>query len=206
MQLKLYRRSTLLLAAIITFIIACSVILYSCRELWAGHKELVFVPAIILVFVLSAFYVWYDTNCDRRIIQKMADEGHIALAQIHEGTFYRIIRNARMQNQVLWKLKATVYDHDHQPHEVEFIDRFAPSQTSIPEGTVYVTYDPAQPEVLFIVPNVLLSAYPELQETVEGYEKDRKLPISYLNVYYDKGLIIKTFRETIKNQKKGGNK
>ena len=202
MQLKLYKRSTLILLAGILFIVGASVVLYMNRELWADHREMVYLPAIIIVFIFSAFIVWYDTNVDKRIIEKMTANGKIALARINGGTFVRFIRNARMQQQVLWQLDLTVYDQDMNEIKTTAIEKFSSHQTSIPEGNVYVTWDPAKPDHVFVIPNILLSAYPALKDIVEKYEKNKKIKISYLNSYYDKGMILRTFRDTIKMEGK----
>ncbi|MBR0385915.1 MAG: hypothetical protein IJI05_05140 [Erysipelotrichaceae bacterium] len=176
-------------------------LLYLNRDVWANHKELVFIPSIFLVFFFSWFVVWYDTNADRRIIEKMTGNGDIALAEIKSGSFVRFVRNDRMQQQVLWQLEITIYDQDMNSFDTTMIEKFATSQTSIPQGHVYVTYDPAKPDCLFIIPNVLLSAYPQLQETVVKYESNKKIKLSYLNAFYNKGMILMTFRQTIKGKK-----
>ena len=72
----------------------------------------------------------------------------------------------------------------------------------VPSGTVYITYNPDKPEQIFIIQNVIISHIPALAPIVQAYEKNKKISIKYLNVYYRDGLIVETYKESLKNQKK----
>jgi hypothetical protein len=72
----------------------------------------------------------------------------------------------------------------------------------IPSGSVYVTYDAAKPAQIFMIPNSMIGSLPSLMPIVQGYEKDSKLEIKYLDVHYNKGMVLKTFKETISDYKK----
>ena len=201
MQQKLYRRCTIIIATLIVALIGGSVYLYINRELWADKKALVLVPMMIGIFVILAIYVWYETNCDKLIIRKMVNNNKIALAYIKSGGYVRVIRDSKLKNHVLWKLELTVYTQDGQTIETSTIEKFAPFQTSIPSGNVYVTYDENKPDHIFIIPNAVIGSYPELQPIVEAYENNKKIKITYLNAYYDQGIVLKTFKETLKEGK-----
>ena len=202
MQLKLYKRNTFLLFLIIFLLAVTGVILYLNREAWINHKEMVFVPLIFIMMFVSWFFTWYEANADKRIIEKMVMNKQIALARITNGGFNRIIRNARLQKNVLWQLDIDLYDNDMNLIKTSFIEKLVPSQTSIPQGFVYVTYDPKQPEKIFVVPNAMISMYPDLKEIVDKYENNKNLNINYLNAYYNNGIVLKTFKQSIKEERK----
>lgn len=202
MQLKLYKRNTFLLFLIIFLLAVTGVILYLNREAWINHKEMVFVPLIFIMMFVSWFFTWYEANADKRIIEKMVMNKQIALARITNGGFNRIIRNARLQKNVLWQLDIDLYDNDMNLIKTSFIEKLVPSQTSIPQGFVYVTYDPTQPEKIFVVPNAMISMYPDLKEIVDKYENNKNLNINYLNAYYNNGIVLKTFKQSIKEERK----
>ena len=202
MQLKLYKRNTFLLFLIIFLLAVTGVILYFNREAWINHKEMVFVTLIFIMMFVSWFFTWYEANADKRIIEKMVMNKQIALARITNGGFNRIIRNARLQKNVLWQLDIDLYDNDMNLIKTSFIEKLVPSQTSIPQGFVYVTYDPTQPEKIFVVPNAMISMYPDLKEIVDKYENNKNLNINYLNAYYNNGIVLKTFKQSIKEERK----
>lgn len=200
MQLKLYKRSTLVLLTIIIFIISGMIILYFSRELWASHKEMVILPMIFVMMLASFAFVWYDTNADRKMIEKMVRRKQIALANITNGGFYRIVRNARLKKAVLWKLDITLYDQQMNEITTSFIDKLVPSQTSIPHGHVYVTYDSDKPERIFIIPNAMISLHPDLKDIIDRYESNGNLKIRYLNAYYNDGIVLKTYQQSMKEE------
>ena len=200
MQLKYYKRSTAMIGAIAVAAVVILIILLLNRRMWQDNSVLVFGIYIAAVFLATFIYADYDLNVARRAVMKKVREGHIALAKINGGKTEQMIRDSRFRNYMLWDLNLTVIDNDLNTIHTHCIEKFSLQQQSIPSGHVYVTYDPAKPEEILILPNILLQQLPEYQPLVETYEA--KVKTSYLNCYYNRGLILKTFKESLAERKK----
>jgi len=72
----------------------------------------------------------------------------------------------------------------------------------IPSGSVYVTYDESKPAQIFIIPNAMIGSLPNLMSTVQDYEKDTKIEVKYLDAHYNKGMVLKTFRDAMNDYRK----
>ena len=70
MQLKLYKRSTLLLTLVLIIDIIAIALLLTNRDAWASNPVPVIVGFVLLLFVLSMCYSYYDLNADKNIIRK----------------------------------------------------------------------------------------------------------------------------------------
>jgi len=198
MQLKLYKRSTFLLSLILIIDLVSIVFLIQNREKWADHSLGTILSFVVFIFILSLFYSWYDLNADRNLIRKRVANGDVALARIKDGTFVRYGRDARLKNHVYWKLDADLYDNDMNKKKISIIEKFSTHQTSIPEGYVYVTYVEGKEEECLIIPNVIIGSIPEYQPLVQDYEK--ALKPKYLNAYINDGLVLETYKESIRKQ------
>ena len=139
MQLKLYKRASLLLALILLIDAGTILFLLANREMWADKKIPVIAVFVLILFLLMFIYAWYDLNADRNLIRKRVANGDGALAKIKDGTFVRFARDAKLHNHVYWKLDVDLYDNDMKKYETAIIEKFSTHQTSIPEGYVYVT-------------------------------------------------------------------
>lgn len=199
MQDKLYKKSTIILGLILLIDILAIVWLFINRDVWVTYGFKIIIFFALGIFVLTIIYSYIDLNQDKMIIKKMVRNGDVALAKINNGTFYRVIRNARLKNETLWKLEIEVYDQDMKAFKTEIIEKFSPTQTSIPKGNCFITYNEKKPKNILIIPNVIISSIPEYQPLVKEYED--KFKPRYLNVYYNKGLLLKTYEESIKEQK-----
>ena len=120
------------------------------------------------------------------------------LGKIKDGTFVRFGRDARLKNHVYWKLDAEIYDNDMNKHDATIIEKFSTHQTSIPKGHVYVTYIEGQADDSLIIPNAIISSIPEYKPLVDDYEK--ALKPKYLNAYINDGLILETYKESLKKE------
>jgi len=198
MQLKLYKRSTFLLSLILVIDLVSIVFLIQNREKWVDHSLGTILSFVVFIFILSLFYSWYDLNADRNVIRKRVANGDVALARIKDGTFVRYGRDARLKNHVYWKLDADLYDNDMNKKKISIIEKFSTHQTSIPEGYVYVTYVEGKEEECLIIPNVIIGSIPEYQPLVQDYEK--ALKPKYLNAYINDGLVLETYKESIRKQ------
>lgn len=199
MQLKLFKRTTYLMVAVIAVTIGISLLLWFNKNLWADYSLAVYFGLMFFILIAFMLISYYETNADRKIIKKMVSEGNVALAKINSGEFERFGRDSRLKKYVFWKLDVTIYDDDLNQINTTMIEKFNPKQTKIPRGNVYVTYSKDKPEMLFIIPNALISVFPELQPKVEKYEKNLKT--QYLNSYYNNGMMLETFKESMKEAK-----
>ena len=195
MQLKLYKRSTLLLSLIVLIEVGSIVYMLTHPEIFKGRALAIIFGFVALMFVLTAVYTAIDLNMDKNLIRKRVSNGDVALAKIKDGTFVRFARDARFKNHVFWKLNVDVYDNDMNKHETTIIEKFSPHQTSIPKGYVYVTYVEGQEEDSLIIPNVIISSIPEYKPLVDDYEK--ALKPKYLNAYINDGLILESYSDSL---------
>ena len=65
MQLKLYKRSTLLLTIVVLIDIISIVLLLTNRQLWANNKATTIFVFVLFIFILSLIYSHYDLNADK---------------------------------------------------------------------------------------------------------------------------------------------
>ncbi|MBQ9158772.1 MAG: hypothetical protein IJ136_05560 [Erysipelotrichaceae bacterium] len=195
MQLKLYKRSTLLLSLIVLIEVGSIVYMLAHPEIFKGRALAIIFGFVALMFVLTAVYTAIDLNMDKNLIRKRVSNGDVALAKIKDGTFVRFARDARFKNHVFWKLNVDVYDNDMNKHETTIIEKFSPHQTFIPKGYVYVTYIEGQEEDSLIIPNVIISSIPEYKPLVDDYEK--ALKPKYLNAYINDGLILESYSDSL---------
>ena len=140
-----------------------------------------------------------ENNADKKIILKLVEDNKIALCKIQSGTYYTTVKDSVLNKYNLWKLECIAYDEHMEPHNVEIIEKFNPNQKQIPGGYCYMTYD--EKEQYFLIPNAVIGNFINLKDRVETYEKKMK-SIRYLNVYYQKGLWVETFQETLNKQQK----
>jgi len=199
MQLKLYKRSTLFLTLVVLVDIASIVALIVFKDKWISNKVPTIIAFVLLVFVLSTIYSYYDLNADKIMIRKAVSNGDVALAKINNGTFVRFGRDAKLKNHVYWKLDAEIFDNDMKKFDATIIEKFSTHQTQIPKGYVYVTYVEGKENDCLIIPNVIIASIPEYKVLVDDYEKAIKP--KYLNAYINDGLILETFEKTMRAQK-----
>ena len=199
MQLKLYKKSTLLLAILMIVELIAIILLYLNRDLWAANKLTVIALFVLIAFALMILYAHYDLNADKNLIRKRVLNGDVAMAKIKDGTFVRFARDSRMRNHVYWKLNVQLYDNDMKKFDTTIIEKFSTHQTSIPSGYVFVTYIEGQEEDCLIIPNVIISSIPEYKPLVDDYEK--ALKPKYLNAYINDGLRLQTYEESLKDKK-----
>ena len=195
MQLKLYKRSTILLTIIVIIEISMILLLIKTRESWQNNAVLTILGFAAFMFLLTVLYSYYDLNADKRLIRKAVSNGDVALARIKDGSFVRFARDARFKNHVFWKLDVTIYDNDMKSHEAQIIEKFSLHQTSIPKGDVYVTYVEGKENDSLIIPNVIITSIPEYKVLTDEYEK--ALKPKYLNAYINDGLMLESYKESL---------
>ena len=166
-----------------------------------------YLRAQMLVFItvsvfLAVWYRWLEENWDKRVIQKMARSGKIALCALRGGKRIMAVRDTAFRPYWIYEIEGDLFDLSHKKRPVSFREKMNPATEEIPPGSVYVTWDEAKPAQVFIIPNALLGALPQLRETVEAYEKDPAITVKYLDARYRRGIELKTFRETLEDYKK----
>lgn len=199
MQLKIYKKSTILLTFVVLIDVISIVALIMFRDKWATNKLTTILLFALFMFILSMGYSYYDLNADKNLIKKAVSNGDVALAKINNGTFVRFARDARLKNHVYWKLNVEIFDNDMKKIDATIIEKFSTHQTQIPKGYVYVTYVEGKKDDCLIIPNVIISSIPEYKVLVDDYEKSLKP--KYLNAYINDGLILQTYEESMKAQK-----
>jgi hypothetical protein len=129
----------------------------------------------------------------------MAREGKIALMNIKSGKRIMATRDTSFKNYWIYEFEGTLYNTRHETLEKKFQEKLNKNMNEIPCGSVYVTYDELNPEQIFIIPNAMIGSLPNLMNTVQDYEKDSKIEVKYLDAHYNKGMVLKTFHETVKD-------
>jgi len=199
MQYKLYKKSTIFLGITLLINLLTIILLLKTKDYWYQQKFLVLIGFVIFFFILSTIYTYYDLNADAIYIKKCIRNGDVALAKINNGTYFKVIRNAKFKTFVLWNLDLTLYDQEMNAIKTITIEKFSPKQLSIPSGHVFVTYNEKHPNDILIIPNVILQSIPEYAPLVEDYEK--ALKPKYLNAFIRNGLLVQTYETSIKEQK-----
>lgn len=206
MQLKVYHTLNLILSLLVISIIVFAALLGLNFEALGDHKMMAVL--IFMVYVFIAFYGFktFEHNYDKRMIQKMVINGDIAIANIVKAEPLNLIRDTSFKVYCLWNLEVEYYDKNFKKHEYTVTEKLNPTVKEVPNGTVYVTHNESKPERKFVVQNVMIGHVPTLQPIVAKFEKNKNIPIKYLNVYYKDGLIIETFRQSLQQQKEQANK
>ncbi|MCL1928614.1 MAG: hypothetical protein FWG07_07475 [Treponema sp.] len=160
----------------------------------------------VLTFVigsvfLAVFFRYLEENWDKKIIGKMARNGKIALMNINGGKKLMAMRDTSFRNYWIYELEGTLYNARHEALEKKFQEKMNKDTEEIPSGSVYVTYDELKPAQIFIIPNAMIGSLPNLMKTVQDYEKNSRIEVKYLDAHYNKGMVLKTFRETMNDYK-----
>jgi hypothetical protein len=162
-----------------------------------------YIGVFVLVSIVLALYFRYlEDYWDKRIIIRMARAGKIALMNISGGKRLVPLRDSSLKRYWIYELEGDLYNREHEKLKKTFQEKMNKDTNEIPQGTVYVSYDEEKPRQIFIIPNAIISSLPNLMPLVQSYEKDSKISIKYLDAHYNKGMVLKTFRETMTDYKK----
>ena len=187
----------LMLAIPIVFTIIVVINLSYFQEYMITIFIVVFLYNIICFFLFKML----EKNWDSAIIQKMAIDNQVVIANIKSAKIAFPFRDSSRKLYNMWEITVDYIDHDMSTHEFVFFEKLNPNQTELPLGTVFMTNDDKKPGRKFIVPNVVISHIESMMPIVENYEKQKKASIKYLNVYYKDGLVIETYKQSINKQK-----
>jgi hypothetical protein len=156
---------------------------------------------VLVSIVLALYFKYLEEYWDKRIITRMAKDGKIALMNIQGGKQLMPLRDTSFKRYWIYELEGELYNKEHVPLKKTFQEKLNKDTNEIPQGTVYVTYDEQKPRQIFIIPNALIGNLANLIPLVAEYEKDSKISIKYLDAHYNRGMVLKTFKETIKDYK-----
>jgi len=110
------------------------------------------------------------------------------------------MRDSSFISYWLYEFQSDMYDNQLNKTEKTFYEKMNRETDEIPQGSVYVTYDETMPGQVFIIPNVMISHMPHLAPIIKRYEEEKSIQVKYLDVYYNKGIVLKRFRETVSEQ------
>lgn len=201
MQLKIARllnRFLIIMSAVILLIIAGYFVVINRFY----HLKLFYtIVSLTVSVILYLAFRWLENKWDKKIITRMVQNGHIALAEIKSTSYVMNMRDSSFIRYSLYEFDAEITTPDQKTFRKTFYEKMSSDTGEIPKGFVYVTYDETKPGQIFVVPNLLISHTPSLMPIAARYESNKKLNIKYLDVFYKKGIVIKTFHETVKTNK-----
>jgi hypothetical protein len=204
MQVTLARiMNRLLILTAVFILLLLGALFYGVRQ-FPDLRMYLLVGFIIAATALSVFYKWLENNWDKHIIIKMARAGKIALANIETGERYLPLRDSGFIRYWIYRFEGTLYDTEHKPMKKTFYEKMNFETDTIPPGSVYVTWDENKPAQIFIIPNALMGSLPQLAPLAAAYEKDTAIGVKYLDAHYNKGMVLRTFRQAVTNYKKSG--
>ena len=168
------------------------------------YPEYLRIQMFLFITVSVGLAIWYrrlEEHWDKGIIQKMAQGGKIALCVLQGGKRIMAVRDTMFRSYWIYEIEGELYDASHAKREIRFQEKMNRETGEIPEGSVYVTWDEAKPSQVFIIPNLLIGALPQLRQSVEAYEKDPAVTVKYLDAHYNRGMVLRTFKETMEAYK-----
>ncbi len=197
MQLKLYRYLTWgSLVMAIVLLGGAAYILFNHALFTSLSKALTFY--VIIALVITLIYKFLENNIDKILLQRKVFKGEVVLANIKSYKYLTAFRDSGFRTYLLMQFEVTYYDENMQPHPATIIEKMNKDCTSIPLGSLYMTYDAKHPDNGMFVQNFLISRVPELMPLVQKYENTKSINIKYLDVHYDNGLVIQTFKDALK--------
>ncbi len=200
MQLKIAKiiNSLLILLTVIILVLAGGY--YWVFTRFPEYKTYYLIAFVIITIVLLFLFRWMEAGWDKRVITRMAQQGKLALANIKSSERVMHMRDSSFTNFWLYEFSADLITPDLKTlKNIKFWEKMNADTEQIPTGSVFVTYDPDKPTQIFVVPNVLISQLPELMPIVRKIEASTK--VRYLDSYYNKGIVIKTMKESLAEQR-----
>lgn len=193
MQLKIAKIINSLLAVLTVIILALAGGYIFVYNRYPEFKTTYLVLFAIVAVVLMLFFRWMEDGWDKRVITRMAKDGKVALANIKHSERVMRMRDSAFTNFWLYEFVADLVTPDLQTlKDVKFWEKMNADTQQIPNGSVFITYDPEKPTQIFVVPNVLISQLPELIPVVRKIEANAS--IRYLDTYYNKGMVIRSMK------------
>ncbi len=200
MQLKIAKIINSLLALLTVIILALAGGYIFVYNRYPEFKTTYLILFAIIAVALMIFFRWMEEGWDKRVITRMAKDGKVALANIKHSERVMRMRDSTFTNFWLYEFVADLVTPDLETlKDVKFWEKMNVDTQQIPNGSVFVTYDPEKPTQIFVVPNVLISQLPELIPVVRKIEANAS--IRYMDTYYNKGMVIRSMRDSLKEQR-----
>lgn len=201
MQLKIAKIINSLLALMTVIILALAGGYIFVYQRYPEFKTTYLILFAVIAVALMIFFRWMEEGWDKRVITRMAKEGKVAIANIKRSERVMRMRDSTFTNFWLYEFAADlITPRLEKLPDVKFWEKMNADTQDIPNGSVFVTYDPEKPTQIFVVPNVLISRLPELMPAVR--EMEAKASIRYLDAYYNKGMVIKSMKESLAEQRR----
>jgi hypothetical protein len=168
-----------------------------------GYRAYYIGVFIFVSIILALYFKYLEDYWDKRIIIRMAKDGKAALMNISGGKRIMPLRDTSLRTYWIYELEGELWNSGHVPIRKTFQEKMNIDTTEIPRGFVYVTYDEQKPRQIFIIPNAMIGNLPNLIPLVADYEKDSGIHIKYLDAHYNRGMVLRTFKETMADYKAG---
>lgn len=200
MQLKIAKIINSLLAVLTVIILALAGGYFFVYTRYPEFKTTYLIIFAVIAIALMIFFRWMEDGWDKRVITRMAKDGKVALANIKASERVMRMRDSAFTNFWLYEFKADLVTPELETlKDVKFWEKMNAETDKIPNGSVFVTYDPEKPTQIFVVPNVLISQLPELMPVVRKIEANAS--IRYLDTYYNKGMVIRSMKDSLVEQR-----
>ncbi len=204
MQLKVAKVLNQILMIMFVIVVALIVLLLFLIPKMPALKWVFLGSFILTGIALLTIFRWLEQTWDKRVITRMAQKGKVALANISGAERIQPMRDSGFISYWLYEFKGELYDPKLNRIEKTFYEKMNYATDEVPNGSVFVTYDEEKPEQIFIIPNHVVSRIPSLAPIAAKFEKDKRIGVKYLDVYYNKGINIRTFREAVAEHAKKG--
>ncbi|MDR1930508.1 MAG: hypothetical protein LBQ44_07770 [Treponema sp.] len=201
MQVFLARTLNAILLLFSVVIIALFAGIFLVGRFWPDYRGYYIGVFAFVSIVITLYFKYLEDHWDKRIITRMAKSGKVALMHIRGGRRLMSMRDTSFTVYWIYELEGELWNREHVPLKKTFQEKMNKDTGEIPEGFVYVTYDEQKPRQVFIIPNAMIGNLPGLAPLVAGYEKDGAINIKYLDAHYNKGMVLKTFKETLSDYK-----
>lgn len=200
MQLKIAKIINSLLILLTVIILALAGGYYFVYHRYPEFKTVYLILFVLITIGLMVFFRWMEERWDKQVIIRMTKNGKVALANIKHTERVMRMRDSAFTNFWLYEFVADLVTPDLENlKDVKFWEKMNIDTTQIPDGSVYVTYDPEKPTQIFVVPNVLISQLPGLMPVVRKIEANAS--IRYLDAFYNKGMVIKSMKDSLAQQR-----
>jgi len=200
MQLKIAKIINSLLILLTVIILALAGGYYFVFHRYPEFKTAYLILFVLITIGLMVFFRWMEERWDKQVIIRMTKNGKVALANIKHTERVMRMRDSAFTNFWLYEFVADLVTPDLENlKDVKFWEKMNIDTTQIPDGSVYVTYDPEKPTQIFVVPNVLISQLPGLMPVVRKIEANAS--IRYLDAFYNKGMVIKSMKDSLAQQR-----
>jgi len=200
MQLKIAKIINSLLALLTVIILVLAGGYFFVYNRYPEFKTTYLILFALIAIALMIFFRWMEEGWDKRVITRMAKDGKVALANIKHSERVMRMRDSAFTNFWLYEFVADLVTPELETlKDVKFWEKMNVETDKIPNGSVFVTYDPEKLTQIFVVPNVLISQLPELMPAVRKIEANAS--IRYLDTYYNKGMVIKSMKDSLTQQR-----